>query len=196
MSRRAQASPVANRLSRATAQLAAPLAVVDLAAFDRNADTLVDRARGKPIRVATKSLRCRTLIERALGRDGFDGLMCYSLREALWWARAGHGNLLVAYPSVDVPALIELASDPAARAAVCIMVDSVELVDLIARDVPDHQGLRVAVDVDASLRLGPAHLGVRPRGVDNPLTVARERGEEFQPVVLREAPRLSRRQRP
>jgi D-serine deaminase-like pyridoxal phosphate-dependent protein len=168
MSRRAEPSPVAERLSRATAHLPAPLAVVDLAAFDRNADTLVGRAHGKPIRIATKSLRCRTLIERALDRDGFEGLMCYSLAEAIWWARTGHTNLLVAYPSVDVPALTELAADPALLAAVCVMVDSVELVDLIARDVPGHRGLRVAVDVDASLRLGPVHLGVRRSALREP----------------------------
>jgi Predicted amino acid aldolase or racemase len=177
MSRRAQRSPVADRLSRATAHLPAPLAVVDLTAFDRNANVLVKRAHGKPIRIATKSLRCRTLIERALARDGFDGLMCYSLPEALWWARAGHINLLVAYPSVDVAALTELATDPALRAAVCVMVDSVELVDLIARDVPDHRGLRVAVDVDASLRLGPAHLGVRRSPLREP--------EDVEAVVRR-----------
>ncbi|MDV3220706.1 alanine racemase [Intrasporangium sp.] len=161
MSRRRQHAPVAQRLSQATAGLPAPLAVVDLRAFDRNAEALVARAHGKPIRIATKSLRSRPLIERALDRDGFDGLMCYSVREALWWARAGLTNLMVAYPSVDVAALTELAADPALRSAVCVMVDDVELVDLIAREVPGHRGLRVAVDVDASLRLGPTHLGVR-----------------------------------
>lgn len=177
MSRRPQPSPVAERLSRATATLPAPLAVVDLAAFDRNADTLVGRAHGKPIRIATKSLRCRTLIERALARDGFGGLMCYSVREAIWWARAGHTNLLVAYPSVDVPALTQLVADPDLRAAVCVMVDSVELVDLIARDLPDHRGLRVAVDVDSSLRLGPVHLGVRRSPLREP--------EDVEAVVRR-----------
>lgn len=177
MSRRPQPSPVAERLSRATTTLPAPLAVVDLAAFDRNADTLVGRAHGKPIRIATKSLRCRTLIERALARDGFGGLMCYSVREAIWWARAGHTNLLVAYPSVDVPALTQLVADPDLRAAVCVMVDSVELVDLIARDLPDHRGLRVAVDVDSSLRLGPVHLGVRRSPLREP--------EDVEAVVRR-----------
>lgn len=177
MSRRPQPSPVAERLSRATTTLPAPLAVVDLAAFDRNADTLVGRAHRKPIRIATKSLRCRTLIERTLARDGFDGLMCYSVREAIWWARAGHTNLLVAYPSVDVPALTQLVADPDLRAAVCVMVDSVELVDLIARDLPDHRGLRVAVDVDSSLRLGPVHLGVRRSPLREP--------EDVEAVVRR-----------
>ena len=43
----------------ATAGLPAPLAVVDLDAFDANADDLVRRAGGLPIRVASKSVRCR-----------------------------------------------------------------------------------------------------------------------------------------
>ncbi|MEO7132285.1 MAG: alanine racemase, partial [Dermatophilaceae bacterium] len=148
-------------LSAATADLPAPLAVVDLDAFDANAAALVAAARGKPIRIATKSLRCRPLIERALERDGFAGLMCFSVREAIWWARAGHVNVMVAYPSVDVPALTELAGDPALIGAVTVMIDSVEQVDFLSRSVPGHAGLRVAIDIDASLRLGSVHLGVR-----------------------------------
>ena len=152
---------VASRLSAATAGLPAPIAVIDLDAFDANAATLTSRAHGLPIRTATKSLRSRPLIERALTREGFRGLMCYSLSEALWWARAGQDDILVAYPSVDVAALTELASDPMLKAAVAVMIDSVEHVDFLAREVPGHEGLRVAIDVDASLRVGPAHLGVR-----------------------------------
>src|SRR5271165_3551173 len=67
-----------------TADLAPPLAIVDLDAFDANADDLVRRAGGVPIRVVSKSLRCRFLIERALARPGYQGVMCYSLAEALW----------------------------------------------------------------------------------------------------------------
>jgi D-serine deaminase-like pyridoxal phosphate-dependent protein len=136
------------------------LAVVDLDAFDRNAATLVARAHGRPLRVATKSLRCRSLIERVLGHDGWRGLMCYSVGEALTWARQGHKHILVAYPSVDRRALAELASDPGLAAAVALIVDSVDHLDLLA-SLPGHEHLRVAVDVDASLRIGPAHVGAR-----------------------------------
>ena len=160
MSRRPPA-PVAARLSAATRALPAPLAVARPRRVRRQRRTLVGRSHGLPIRIATKSLRSRPLIERALGRDGFAGLMCYAVPEALWWARTGHTDLMVAYPSVDVPALTELAADPALTAAVAVMVDSIEHVDFIARHVEGHEGLRVAVDVDASLRIGPAHLGVR-----------------------------------
>src|ERR1700678_743278 len=68
----------------ATAHLDPPFAVVDLDAFDANAHDLVRRANGVPIRVVTKSLRCRTLVERVLRQPGFRGIMCYSLAEALW----------------------------------------------------------------------------------------------------------------
>lgn len=181
MSRR-QSLAVADRLSHATRHLPAPLAVVDLTAFDHNAATLVGRAHGKPVRVATKSLRSRPMIERALATDGFAGLMCYSVREAIWWAGEGSRDILVAYPSVDLPALRELASDSSLRAAVCVMVDSVEIVDLIAGGVGADSGLRVAVDVDASLRIGPAHLGVRrsplrePEQVESVVRRAHEHG--------------------
>ena len=152
---------IAPRLSAALRGHRLPAAVVDVDAFDRNATALVGLAHGKPIRVATKSLRVRSLIERVLERPGFAGVMCYSLEEALTWARGGHRDVLVAYPSVDVPALERLSADPALTAAVTVMVDSVEHVDFLARHTAGTRGLRVAIDVDASLRVGPAHLGVR-----------------------------------
>jgi D-serine deaminase-like pyridoxal phosphate-dependent protein len=171
-----------DRLEAATAGLTAPLAVVDLDAFDRNAATLTARSHGKPIRIATKSLRVRGLIDRALDLPGYAGLMCFSVREALTWARAGHTNVMVAYPSVDVPALTELAADPALVSAVAVTIDSIEHADFLAREVPGVRGLRVCVDVDASLRLGPAHLGVRrsptrtPDEVEAVIRRAQERG--------------------
>ena len=42
--------------------------MVDLAAFDANAAALAGRAGGKPLRVASKSVRCRELLSRVLAR--------------------------------------------------------------------------------------------------------------------------------
>ena len=85
------------RYDRATADLDPPLAIVDLGAFDRNAADMTRRAAGRPIRVATKSLRYRYLIERALAMPGYRGAMCYSLTEALWLHAMGTcDDLLVA----------------------------------------------------------------------------------------------------
>ena len=67
--------------------------------------------------MATKSLRCRYLIERALATPGYRGVMCYSLPEALWLHAAGTSDdLLVAYPTVDRRALRALAADGEAEA--------------------------------------------------------------------------------
>lgn len=152
------------RLNAATASVTAPLAAVDLAAFESNAATLAGRAHGLPIRVATKSVRCRALLDAALAMPGFRGLMAYSVAEAHWLARHGHEDIVVAYPSVDAAALGGLARDESVAGRVTVMVDSVEYVDWLAGQVPDAAGLAIALDVDASLRLGPGgrvHLGVR-----------------------------------
>ena len=79
------------RYERIFAEVEAPFAFVDLDAMWANADALLERAGRKPIRVATKSIRCRALIEEILGRDArFAGLMTYTLPETLWLAEHGH----------------------------------------------------------------------------------------------------------
>ncbi len=99
------------RYDRATAALEPPFAILDLEAFHANAAALVRRAAGKPIRVATKSIRSRPLLERVLAMDGFQGLMAFTLPEALWLAERGFGDILVAYPTADREALAALAGD-------------------------------------------------------------------------------------
>ena len=90
------------RYERIFDEVEAPFAFVDLDAMWANADVLLERAGRKPIRVATKSIRCRALIEEILGRDPrFAGLMTYTLPETLWLAENGHTDLLLAYPTAD-----------------------------------------------------------------------------------------------
>ena len=115
-----------NPWESATSGLRTPLAAVDLDAFDANADDLVRRAGGLPVRVASKSLRCRALLDRVLARPGFAGVMAYAVPEALWLAAAGVADVFVAYPSADVEALRDVAADERLRADITLTVDSVE----------------------------------------------------------------------
>ena len=169
---------VRRRYDAATAALEPPFAVVDLDAFDANADALRRRARGKPIRVASKSVRCRALLERVLAMDGFAGIMAFTLPEALWLARAGvSDDILVAYPTVDRAALADLAGDAAAARAITIMVDCAEHLDLIekaAAGVATPSRVRVCLDVDTSYRpLGGAlRVGARRSPVRTPAQAA------------------------
>jgi D-serine deaminase-like pyridoxal phosphate-dependent protein len=141
--------------------LPTPLAVVDLDAFDANADDLVRRAGGKPVRVASKSLRVPALVARVLAREGFAGVLAYTVAEALHLHGTGvSDDVVVAYPSVDPGALARLTASEEAAAAVTLMVDDVAHLDAVdaargTRGVP----VRVAIDVDAGLRLGNQHVG-------------------------------------
>ncbi len=154
------------RLDIAVAGRSAPLAALDLAAYHANGDDLVRRAGGVPLRLASKSIRCRWVLRDALAATRARGLMAYTVAEANWLAGeqdAGEqvaDDVLVAYPSTDVDALRALAADDRLLGAITVMVDSVEGVNLL-RAATGSAPVRVCLDVDASLRVGPAHLGVR-----------------------------------
>ncbi|WP_030770445.1 amino acid deaminase/aldolase [Streptomyces sp. NRRL F-2664] len=152
------------RYDRATAHLDAPLALVDLDAFDANADDLVRRAGGKPVRVASKSVRCRALLERVLDRPGFAGIMSYTLAESLWLARSGFEDVLLAYPSADRAGFGELANDAKLAAAVTVMVDDPAQLELIdrARDGGTEE-VRVCLELDTALWMlgGRIRVGAR-----------------------------------
>ncbi|MCX5383467.1 amino acid deaminase/aldolase [Streptomyces sp. NBC_00083] len=167
------------RYDRATAHLDAPVAIVDLEAFDANADDLVRRAAGKPVRVASKSVRCRALLERVLARPGFAGLMSFTLAESVWLARAGFEDVLLAYPSADRAAFTELTGDPKLAAAVTVMIDDPAQLDLVDRAREGRgQEVRVCLELDTSLQLfgGRVRVGARRsplRGADQLAELAR-----------------------
>ena len=141
------------RLNAATAHLDAPFAIVDLTAFRANAAAMMRRARGKPIRLASKSVRCRPLIEQVLQLDGFRGILAYTLPEALWLTACGTSDdIVVAYPTADRSALARLASDATAAASIAVMVDSIdhlELIEKVAAEQANPHPIRVAIDIDA-----------------------------------------------
>jgi D-serine deaminase-like pyridoxal phosphate-dependent protein len=152
-------SPDQTRFEVATAHLDAPFAIVDMAAFRANAAAMISRARGKPIRLASKSVRCRSLIEQVLAMDGFRGVLAYTLPEALWLASLGTSDdIVVAYPTADRSALTRLAAQPAAAASITVMVDCSDHLDLVekaAAETANPQPVRVAIDIDAGyLTLG------------------------------------------
>ena len=171
------------RYERIFAEVEAPFAFVDLEAMWANAEEMLGRAGAKPIRVASKSIRCRVLMEAILGRDErFRGLMTYTLPETLWLAEQGYENLLLAYPTADVGALEELALRSAANpdGAPIVMVDSVEHLEMIESVLgTGAPPLRVCIDVDASwwwlggrVKVGPKRSPIHT--VEQVVALARE----------------------
>ena len=166
------------RLEGATATLDPPFAVVDLDAFWHNARDLVRRASGKPIRLASKSVRCRELQERVLRTQGWRGTLAFTLPEALWLATCGFDDLVVAYPTTHRSALRELARREDAR--VTIMIDSVEQLELIDAVVADRAApMRVCLDIDAGWWPldGRVRIGAKRSPVHDPREAAALAGE-------------------
>jgi len=171
------------RYEEVFAEVEAPFAFVDLDAMDANAAAMLKRAGGKPIRVASKSLRCRALLDRVLDADeNFRGLMTFTLPETLWLAERGFENLLLAYPTMDAEALSELALRSAANpaGAPIVMVDCAEHLYAIESVLgADAAPVRVCIDVDASwwafgrrLKVGPKRSPVHT--VEHAVDLARE----------------------
>ncbi|WP_106185026.1 amino acid deaminase/aldolase [Umezawaea tangerina] len=163
------------RLDTATKDFDPPFAIVDLDAFDHNATDLVRRAGGRPIRVASKSVRVRDLLRRVLDKPGYEGIMCYSLPEALWLSDHNTSeDLLVAYPTVDHGALRRLAADEVALGRVTLMIDSLDHLDLVDAALgAHHPTIRVCLELDVSWRPIPGlHVGTRR----SPVHSARDAG--------------------
>jgi D-serine deaminase-like pyridoxal phosphate-dependent protein len=161
------------RYEAAFEAVTAPFAFVDLDAMWHNAADMVAMAGGVPIRVASKSVRCRDLLRRILDRDpGFRGLMTYTLPETLWLARQGFADLLLAYPSADAGAIAALgaltAEDP--DRAPAVIVDSTAHLDLIesATRSANEAPIRVCIELDVGwwplggrIKIGPKRSPIR-----------------------------------
>lgn len=176
--------------AQATADEPPPYAVLDRQALLANAADLTRRAGGVPLRIASKSLRVRPVIEELLALPGFAGVLAFTLAEALWLSRTC-SDVVVGYPTADRRAIIALARDEQATRAVTLMIDSVAQLDLIDAVVPPAQRppIRVCLELDAAWQAPPplGRLGVLRSPVRTPqqlraLAVAVQRRPGFELV--------------
>ncbi|MEH3053630.1 MAG: alanine racemase [Patulibacter minatonensis] len=174
------APAIAMRAARHLEALAdhpAPLAYVDVDAFDANGRTLLREAGGQRIRVASKSLRCDALLDRAIGLDDrIEGAMAFTVPEALHLASRGIDDVLLGYPSVEPRELRALAEWSAAhpQARIRPMVDAPEQLDRLgAAARAAGAQLHVCVDIDAGWRpVGRRGPSIGPKR--SPLHTARQ----------------------
>ena len=169
-------------LDSATAALDAPIGALHLGALRFNAHDMVRRAGGKPIRVATKSIRVRSVIDALLATDGYSGVLAFTLPEALWLAETVD-DVVVGYPTADRAALTQLARDERLASRITLMVDSVEQLDLIDACVPANAraDIRLCLELDVSWRAGQplGNIGV----LRSPIFTA-EDAERFARVIV------------
>lgn len=149
-------------MSHALADVSGPVAAINAEALRYNALDLVVRAGGVPIRVASKSVRVREVLDAVLALPGYRGILAFTLPEALWLAET-MDDIVLGYPTADRAAIAALAADEAAATRITLMVDDLAQLDLVdAVAAPGARPeIRVAIDADASWR-APAlgHIGV------------------------------------
>ncbi|WP_173924654.1 alanine racemase [Agromyces sp. Marseille-P2726] len=158
------------RLTAATADLDAPVGALHLGALRHNARDMVRRANGTPIRIASKSIRVREVVQALLRMPGYRGVLAYTLAEALWLADTVD-DVVVGYPTADRGSIRRLSRDPDLARRITLMVDSpdqLDLVDSVLRP-GEREAIRVCLELDASWDapvLG--HVGVRRSPVHDP----------------------------
>jgi D-serine deaminase-like pyridoxal phosphate-dependent protein len=138
-------------LSEATADLETPYGAISVEALSSNVYDMLERANGKPIRVASKSVRVRSVLEAVLKVPGYAGVLAYTLPEALWLATT-IPDVVVGYPTADAEALRTLGTDEKLNKRVTIMVDSVAQLDLVDAAIAPgkRKSIRVAIELDSS----------------------------------------------
>lgn len=155
--------------------LSGAVATIDVAALRYNALDMLVRASGVPIRVASKSVRVRGVLDATLALPGYAGILAFTLPEALWLAET-HDDVVLGYPTADRAAIAALVADETLAARVTLMIDDLVQLDLVDAVVApsSRPEIRVAIDADASWR-APAplgHIGVRRSPVHEPAEVA------------------------
>lgn len=181
---------------RALAGRALPLAWLDLDAFDRNADTMVQRGAPLPIRLASKSVRAIALMKRVFGKQpSFRGVLGYSALEAVWLASEGFEDIVVGYPTT-VPAHIEAVCRAVRDGArITLSVDSLAHVHQHAAIAERFDvTLPICLDLDMSTDLPGLRFGVfrspirtAEQALDVAGAIARERALVLDGVLAYEA---------
>jgi len=151
------------RLTRVATTLPAPSALVDLDAFEANAALMATHAGHLPVRIATKSIRSRALIQRALDSNhAFVGLLAYSADEACFLADHGFDDIVVGYPTVEPAEIEAVARRVGEGKQIVLTVDSIAGANVLA-SVASRLGveLPLCIDLDCATRFRGLFFGVR-----------------------------------
>lgn len=139
-----------------------PFAFVDLDLFDDNVKQIKPRAKGKKIRVASKSVRCVELLKRVLQADSaYQGLMTYSAQETVWLSEKGFDDLLIGYPVWHQQEIEALCKEIGKGKSITLMVDLKEHVQhLNAIGKSCNTVIPICIDVDMTSTFPGVRFGV------------------------------------
>ena len=133
-----------------------PLAILDLNQLQKNILLNIARAKGKNIRIASKSIRCREIMEIILKEhDQFQGIMSFHAEEAIYLSRSGINNILLGYPVVDSKLIHQIGNELKKGHYICLMVDDPKHLELIQKEGEKlNVVFPICIDIDLSIQFG------------------------------------------
>ena len=148
-----------------------PLMYIDMDLFSLNIQKVLDCSATKTIRIASKSLRCRYLMDYILkSNNRFVGIMCYSPLEACWLSKLGYDNILIAYPTTN-KSMIAAVVDEVAQSTnreLYLTVDCEEHVKLINTIAASRNVIMsLCVDLDMSTSYAGIYFGVHRSSISS-----------------------------
>ena len=152
-----------------------PCLILDLDLLIENASSIAKRLEStttneKTIRVASKSVRSVKMLEKIFSTNTiYQGILSYSLREALFLSTKGFKDILVAYPEINKYDITKLCQELAkSNVDITLMVDCVDQVQIIQNIATQFNVMvKICLDIDLSTKYGPLHFGVRRSSINN-----------------------------
>ncbi len=146
-----------------------PFAFIDKDILTENTNQILNRAGNKKIRLATKSIRCRAIIDYLLAvNDQIQGLMCFTAPEAVWLSKLGYDDLLIAYPTVHREHIRDVAREVKKGKKIYLMTDKEEhLIRINQIGEQEKTILPICLDLDMSSKFPGLHFGVHRSSVND-----------------------------
>lgn len=138
-------------------------------ALDENIQKIAKRAQGRNIRIATKSIRCRYVLNYLLEKLPHSfGWMAFTLEEAIWLSENGFTNILLGYPTYELDLIEQVLSNEKHASSIYFMVDKLEHVELLNEIAVKHNTqAKLCVDVDMSSSFPGIYFGVYRSAIKN-----------------------------
>jgi len=152
-----------------------PFAYVDMDLLAANVAQVRARAGTKPVRIASKSIRCLPILRHILAADpGFRGVLCFTAPEAVYLSRQGLDDLVIGYPCWQPAQIREVCAEVATGKTIVLMVDSLAHVHHLAA-LAEAAGavLPVALDLDMASDFPGLHFGAWRSRVRHPAAARR-----------------------
>lgn len=150
-----------------------PLAFVDLELLDENIQQLLGRSGDLPVRIASKSIRCSSILDYIFkSNKQFQGIMSFSGAEAVFLSKKGFDDILIAYPVTDADTAVEICHEIKKGKYINLMVDKLDHLLLLNKVGKQHQvKIPICIDIDMSVDFPGLHFGVWRSSIRKPLNL-------------------------